>query len=106
MLVLAPAAVLLLIWPLRPIHRRLRQEKDRLLSAADGLVATKTGATSAAEVAELETLLAYRDRVRSQPTWALDVPLLSRFALYVVIPVIAWIGAALVEIAIDRWTAG
>lgn len=102
-LLLVPATMLLLVWPLRPIHRRLREEKHRLLAAADALVARARSGRSAAEVIEFETLLAYRDRVRNQRTWALDVPLLSRFALYIVIPVVAWVGAALVEIAIDRW---
>jgi len=53
----------------------------------------------------MEALLSHRDRIAGLGTWPLDVKLGSRIALYVVLPPIAWSGAALVEVLIERLIA-
>jgi hypothetical protein len=104
--VIIPAATLLLLWPLRSIHLRMRGEKRRQLEQIDELVSQTRAARTIDEIQRLETLLAHRDRIHQQRTWPLDTALLSRFALYIVIPPLAWIGAALVENVIDRVAGG
>lgn len=102
LMTLVPAAIFLFLWPMRSIHRRIRVEKERQLEHADRLAAAMSGAQTASEVSELETLLAHRERIRELRTWPLDMAMLSRFAFYVVIPPLAWIGAALVEMIVNR----
>ena len=53
--------------------------------------------------ARLETLLAHRDRLRAVRTWPLSTGLISRVLLYLVIPPLAWAGAAVVERMVDRF---
>ena len=55
---------------------------------------------------QLESLLAHRDRLREQSTWPLSTALVSRVFLYLIIPPLAWAGAALVELLVDRLIAG
>ena len=50
---------------------------------------------------ELELLLQHRDRLRQSHTWPFDLGLVYRLLLYVVIPPLAWLGAALVETAVE-----
>lgn len=42
-------------------------------------------------------LLEYRDRVEGVREWPLDAPALFRFAIYLLIPALGWVGGALVE---------
>ncbi len=105
-LVMIPGATLLLLWPLRSIHLRMRGEKRRQLEQIDELVSQTRHARGSEGILRFEALLAHRDRIRQQRTWPLDTALLSRFAFYVVIPPLAWIGAALVENVIDRLASG
>jgi hypothetical protein len=105
-LVMIPGATLLLFWPLRSLHQRMRGEKRRQIAKIDKVVSELRTARTGEEIARFEILLAHRDRVHQQRTWPLDTSLISRFAFYVVIPPLAWIGAALVENVIDRLVTG
>jgi len=94
-----PAMLFFVLWPLRAIHLRLRAERARRIEAVeaqlDGLgsaPASNVEATTA-----LEALLAHRDRLLDARTWPLDLRLLSRIFIYLIIPPMAWAGAALVE---------
>ena len=55
------------------------------------------------DVVALETVSAHIDRVRHVSSWGLDVALLVRVLSYVVIPPLAWVGAALVENLVDSF---
>jgi len=35
--------------------------------------------------------------VESVPEWPIDLPTLGRFAAYIVVPLLGWVGAALVQ---------
>lgn len=54
-----------------------------------------------ADVAGLEALVAHRDRVRHLPSWPLDLSLIGRVVFYLIIPPLAWVGAALVEMMVE-----
>jgi hypothetical protein len=45
----------------------------------------------------LADLLAYRNLVRETPEWPIGTSSYTRFALYLLIPVLSWAAAALVE---------
>jgi hypothetical protein len=49
------------------------------------------------DFATLETITAHIDRVRAMPNWPIDVQTVTRVFAYVIIPPLAWVGAALVE---------
>jgi hypothetical protein len=100
------ASTILLLWPLFSIHRRIRSEKAKQLEVINGLIASVQREDRVESVARLETLLSHRDRIRDLRTWPLSTNLLSRFFLYLIIPPLAWVGAALVERFVDRFLSG
>jgi hypothetical protein len=51
---------------------------------------------------QMEALLSHLDRITHLPAWPLDLRLLSRIALYVILPPIAWTAAAMVEMLIEQ----
>ena len=93
--------------PLWGIHQRLVAERNAELARVnasirgdrralrDSLVAADAEALNAVD------LLAYRDHVRSFSTWPFDASALLRLGLYLVIPLLSWVGAAVVERGID-----
>ena len=98
LLVGVPAALLLFVVPLWGVHQRLRTVKGaRILDLQQ-----RINDCDRDDVARLETLVSHRDRVQSVHTWPLDLRLLSRALLYLVLPPLAWVAAALVENMVDR----
>ena len=53
----------------------------------------------------LNALLRRREYVEDVHGWPLDIRLLSRAVFYVIIPPLAWVGAALVELSIETLIA-
>jgi hypothetical protein len=96
------AVGLLLVWPLWPVHRRVRAEKARRIGEIDALIAPESSASDRDAIQRVEVLLAHRDRVAGLRTWILSTDLAWRFFFYLVIPPLAWAGAALVERGVDR----
>jgi hypothetical protein len=105
-LVAVPAALFLLLWPLRSVHLRILAEKRRRLAETDAMLDQLRPGGSSEAVLNLETLLAHRDRLRDLRTWPLSTALVSRVFLYLIIPPLAWVGAAVVEMLVDRLLAG
>lgn len=103
-----PMILLAIFMPLQPLHRRNQAEREARLAALDAQLENLTlGAPATPEATErLETLLAHRDRLHSARTWPLSMGLLSRVAFYLVIPPLAWAGAALVERVVDQLLGG
>ncbi|RIK94533.1 MAG: hypothetical protein DCC71_23590, partial [Proteobacteria bacterium] len=56
---------------------------------------------AAAGAKPLADLVAWRGLVAAVHEWPLDAPALSRFLLYLAIPVGSWLGGALVERVVD-----
>jgi hypothetical protein len=95
------AAVFLL--PVRGLRRHIRARKAEELSRLRERIrrnrelAEGSGAESAEAGAKLPGLLAYKHEIESVREWPFDAPTLTRFFLYVAIPLGSWIGGALVE---------
>jgi hypothetical protein len=104
LIVAIPSAAILLLWPLRHVHRRIRAEKDRRIAEIDERIEAASQAPD--DLPRFEALLAHRDRLREQHTWLLSSALLSRLFFYLIIPPLAWVGAALVERWVGRAIGG
>jgi hypothetical protein len=93
--------------PLWGIHQRLRAERNAELSLVNAAIHGDRQALRdslvGADAATLNAvdLLAYRDHVRSFSTWPFDASALLRLGFYLGIPLLGWVGAAIVERGID-----
>jgi hypothetical protein len=99
--VLAQNAVTLLI-PMRGVHERLRAAKRDELARVRAAIRGEPGALRGSplgnrERLSLADLLAWRAFVDAAPEWPIDLPTLGRFAAYVGVPLLGWVGAALVQ---------
>jgi hypothetical protein len=103
LVVAGPAGTALLVRPMWSLHRRLAQRKQKLLEEVRLQIGMASEQSSAADTAVLESLLQRRDRIKAIPTWPLDIAIWRRLFFYVLIPPLAWSGAALVEMVIDKF---
>ena len=93
------AAISLFVLPLWGVHlaidaarsTRLRELQQQVDSCDRG------------DITQLESLVAHRDRVQGIHTWPLDLRLIIRVLFYLVLPPLAWVGAALVENVVERF---
>jgi hypothetical protein len=98
--VVAAAAFLL---PVRGLRRQIRGRKAEELARVqekirrDRELAEGLGTESAEAGARLPGLIAYMNQIESVREWPFDAPTLTRFFLYVAIPLGSWVGGALVE---------
>jgi len=96
----ATAAFLL---PVRGLRRHIRAHKAEELARVreeiriDHELAAQRGPESAGASARMPGLLAYKHEIESVREWPFDAPTLTRFFLYVAIPLGSWVGGALVE---------
>jgi hypothetical protein len=102
-----PTAAFGMLMPVRGVHSVIRAEKQRRLAwcqerlralqidSAAGLDGPATR-----DLADVLTLRAHLQEVRE---WPFDTSVLVRLALYLVIPLGSWAGAALVERAVDAF---
>lgn len=104
-LIVLPCGVALVLLPLWSVHARLveakREELDRVQAALRGDRSAMAGSPVADEIERMDAanLLLYREVIANMREWPVDAAAVARFAGYVVIPLLAWVGAALVE----RW---
>jgi hypothetical protein len=102
-LTLGVAAVGLLL-PVRGAHAAIRLAKQAELAWCRHEIrlrreALTAGAGSAA--AGLHEIVAYRGMIQSVREWPFDASTLTRFLLYLAIPVGSWLGGAMVERAVN-----
>ena len=89
--------------PVSGLRRRIRQRKDAELERIARALAGKPGAMEGSELGdEARTLdrlrlLQWRSELETAREWAFDAPVLRRFALFVALPFVSWVAAALVE---------
>jgi hypothetical protein len=101
LLVALPAASYLLIRPMWAVHLRLSQQKREFIADINLQIAGLREA--AAPIPDLELLLQHRDRLKRTYTWPMDLAIVYRLLFYVVIPPLAWLGAALMETAVQDY---
>ena len=102
-----PIALFLLLVPMHAIRLRIREAKN---AENQKILRAMRGDKSAVNEMQIDTgtsgmnisgLVMYRQMIDNISEWPVDAPGVIRFALYVVIPISAWIGAAAVENFVD-----
>ncbi len=96
-----------LLLPLQGVRRRIQQAKRVELAWCRERIRAVRRALEGASRAEpgagrLDELVAWEARVEAVREWPLDASAIGRFALYLLIPLASWSGAALVERGIDE----
>lgn len=98
-----PVALLLLVLPMWGIHRRLQEEKARRLAEVEAHIAVAERDHAADALAYLNALLERRAFVQAQHTWPMDLRGAARVGFYLIVPPLAWVGAALVEMVVQAF---
>jgi hypothetical protein len=103
--ILGPLVVMFII-PVWPVHRRLVAMKGAHLSDLNARIASHVDASGALDpqagnLATVLPLLHYRREIAQASTWPFDVGNLTTFAIYLIIPPLTWVGAALIENLVD-----
>ena len=95
---------LALALPMRGVHRRITQAKATELDWVEGKIREQRTILKSGQdrtSGDLSDLASYRELVRAVPDWPISASGYVRFALYLLIPVISWAAAAMVERFID-----
>ena len=96
----------LLLLPVLPIRRRIRDAKQAAISNVQRLIAetqTTEGRNSFAlpELNKLQPLITYRQEIQRVSEWPFNLPVVTRLLVYLIIPPLTWVGAALIERLVD-----
>ena len=92
-----------LMLPLRGLRRKFKAAKDKELEwCTKSLKASrdvlKSGSGDGLSIADT---LAYKSMIENQRNWPFDNSILVRFSLYLLIPLVSWLGGAFVERGVD-----
>lgn len=93
------AALLLFLVPLIGIRNNIFQTKAQRVTDLQ----LRLSDTNSNDIASLETLSAHISRIQKMPNWPINLPMLTRVLAYIVLPPLAWVGAALVENLVDAF---
>ena len=92
--------ILIFLLPVVPMHRRIINAKQAALAQVSRELAPLL-ASDPQNFTALQPLLTYRREVLATSEWPFDTSVMGRLAIYLIIPPLTWIGAALIEILID-----
>ena len=106
LLVGLPAAIVLIALPIATLPGRIRRAKMAELVQIDLAIEGVSRDLQSGDLLRLNGLLERREFIKSLRHWPMDLSIFSRFVLYVFIPPLAWIGAALVEMYLDSMLGG
>jgi hypothetical protein len=102
-----PAVVFGMALPVRGVHDMIREEKARRLTWCRTRLSTLHGNVGrepdSSEIREIVDLLTLRSHLEAAREWPFDISVIVRLAVYLVIPLGSWAGAALVERVIDTF---
>ena len=98
--------IVIFIMPVWPIHQRLADMKEKQLRAVnekiDAFITQRRSDDGGIDPnPEFTTLLAYRREIADGATWPFDVGNVTKLALYLIIPPLTWVAAALIENLVD-----
>lgn len=103
---MAVPLVAIFLLPVWPLHRRLANMKQRNLADIDLLINQSLDQrgfidANAERPERLNLLLTYRRELEECATWPFDLSNFARLALYLIIPPLTWVAAALIENLVD-----
>lgn len=101
-----PAAIVLVALPISSLHLRIRRLKRQAMEELDAETRAVSRTLDQESLLRLNALLQRREFIRGLRNWPMDLSIFSRFVLYVFIPPLAWVGAALVELLLDSMLIG
>ncbi len=93
------SSALLFYLPVSGVRAAVVRAKGRRLEALEAAI----DSIDRSNVPELEALVAHRERIQHLSTWPVDLSILSRVGFYLIIPPLAWVGAALVETLVQGY---
>ena len=98
-----PLAAILLVLPVWGAHQRIVMAKNAEIAHVQTLLDTHQaqGERSYENIAQRNTLMAYKKQLKALPTWPIELPDVYRLTFYMVIPPLSWTGSALIQ----RWLA-
>lgn len=102
-----PMALTLFLLPLTAIRSRIHKEKaDESQRITDAINGNRTALLDSYISDEAQTIprsnmIVYRDLVERANEWPITDNNMHRIGLYIIIPLLAWVGAALVERLVD-----
>ena len=102
MVVAVPAGALLAWLPMRRVHRRLWQQRGERIEAVEVALNDADEGLTAEGLSRTKLLHLRRERLRRLSSWPVDMGSMQRALLYFVIPPLAWLGAALEEMALEQ----
>ncbi len=93
--------------PIWSVHKRLQLAKASELQAINQLLGELTDdeespLTQPDELPRLNELLSYRREIAGVREWPFDLGAVSRLGLYLIIPPLTWVGAALIENLVEN----
>jgi hypothetical protein len=105
LLATAVPMVLLATWPIWPLHERLAEARRSLLDALNRQIASEPlpDPHHPESLARLAPLLSYRREILDVSEWPFDLGTMTRLGLYLIIPPLTWVGAALIERLVDAF---
>jgi hypothetical protein len=88
--------------PVWPLHTRLREQKKAALAKLEQKIRplgnfSELALENSEAVDQLNRLLQLRREIQAASVWPFDAPNLVRIILYLLLPPLTWVGAALVE---------
>ena len=106
--VIAIAMVALFVLPITPIRSSVAAAKQaelgRVLASLNGerVALARENADDRMTFARLSPYLAYRREIVAVNDWPFDSNIVSRLAFYLIIPPLTWLGAAMIDVAVER----
>jgi len=97
-----PAVLILVPLPIWTLHRRIKAEKNTLLEQINLAIRGASTSLEAADLERMNALLLRREQIYKLRNWPMDLTMFSRFFVYAFIVPLAWAGAALMEVLLDR----
>lgn len=102
-----PATVFGMLLPVQGVHLIIRDEKRRRLAWCRGrlriLQTSSSAGPDGSVIRELADVLTLRSHLEGVREWPFDISVVVRLAVYLVIPLGSWAGAALVERAVNAF---
>jgi hypothetical protein len=96
--IVLPVAIYLFVWPMLAVRRAIQRAQAAALRAIDEALRSLT------PLEDRHLLLSIRrHQVAAIPAWPVRLRNLGRLALYLVIPPLAWVAAALVDAMVSRY---
>lgn len=97
LVIVLPAIGYLSRYPMWGLHLAMKKIRQEQLTELESLIQAASKLLKDDDITLLESLLQRRERVLAVPTWPIDIAFLQRLISYIIIPPLAWVGAALVE---------